>query len=146
MLFVSILKCEQLYCSKRMHCRFLARHWNWWSRRHIFPYNYERLTEFSLYFFQKWAFIGRLDTLLAKTLLQCTLIPWCLKFDKFIPLKSKWRKSTYLNITPLPPPPPFLWPWNVCLALSLQPPLWKNYWVRPWTSAQHVRTGLISDP
>ena len=52
------------------------------------PYNYKRLTEFSFYFFQKWAFIGRLDTLLAKTLLQCTLILQCLKFGKLIPLKS----------------------------------------------------------
>ena len=33
-----------------------------------------------------------------------------------------------------PPPPPFLWPWDICLALSLQPPLRKN----PGSASVHV--------
>ena len=36
--------------------------------RHVFPQIYNRLTKFSLYFFQKWASTEWLDTFLAKTL------------------------------------------------------------------------------
>ena len=48
--------------------RLLARHWKLAVQKACFSKTYKRLGEFSLCFFQKWASIGRLDTLLAKTL------------------------------------------------------------------------------
>ena len=45
-----------------------------------------------------------------------------------------------------PPPPPFLWPWDVCLELSfLQPPLWKNPGSAPKVSySRHILVVPIS--
>ena len=63
------------------------------------------------------------------TTLNSVLLP--LLIQPQIPLKSKWRKSTYWNITltltlPNFPPPPFPWLWDVFEFSKLQPPLWKH--------------------
>ena len=42
----------------------------------------------------------------------------------------KMKKIYIFKHYPHLAPPPFLWPWDICLALSLQPPLWKNSWIR----------------
>ena len=76
----TILKCEHSRKIGAMDdClgnRLLARHWKLAVQRACFPLNYKRLSEFSLYFFQQWVSIGRLDTNLAKTLFGITGNVW----------------------------------------------------------------------
>ena len=73
-----------------MQTRLLARHWKLAIQKACFPI---KLSELSLYFFQKWVSMGQMDTPLANTLMQTGQASLCLILQHFPQLANCFHSN-----------------------------------------------------